>query len=286
MNDRLLRIFIAVYEQKSISKAAEVCFVSQPNISSGLKQLENNIGKQLFSRSKRGVSIQTDAHYLYPIAKRIISELNSIPSKFKSERTKQKIVLGLADSLPQELKTNFFNNTRDYSNQIEWDVRGIHRDCDLNLLVREWKFDNHLFVPMLKEPYVLCVPEKHPLAYTDVVNATDLAQQPFIHCPPCEAHQQCLSILDQVGDTWNTVANCDSKSEVLSLLIAGLGITFLPAYFIQGHSGFVVKPYKGASYYREIGLSYPNSSMQDPIIRELVEHVIQQSNGDDRISKI
>lgn len=58
MDERLLRFFVAVYEEKNLTRAAEKCFVSQPNISNGLKQLEEIIEKQLFLRNKRGVEIK------------------------------------------------------------------------------------------------------------------------------------------------------------------------------------------------------------------------------------
>jgi DNA-binding transcriptional LysR family regulator len=108
MDERLLRFFVAVYEEQNLSRAAEKCFVSQPNISNGLKQLEETIGKELFLRHKRGVEIKEDAHYLYPIAKRILGELNAIPEMFREGKLKHKIIIGIADSLPQEFKNNFF----------------------------------------------------------------------------------------------------------------------------------------------------------------------------------
>ena len=48
MDIRLLKFFIAVYEQKNLTRAAQQCFVSQPNISNGIKQLEDELGKNPF----------------------------------------------------------------------------------------------------------------------------------------------------------------------------------------------------------------------------------------------
>jgi DNA-binding transcriptional LysR family regulator len=271
MDERLLRFFVAVYEEKNLSRAAEKCFVSQPNISNGIKQLEDTIGKSLFTRHKRGVEIKEEAHYLYPIAKRILSELKSIPDIFKHKKLKQKVLIGVADSLPMEFKSKFFNQVSEEIQNIEWDVRNMHRDCDLNLLVREWKFEDHLFLPLWKEKYVLCVPNKHPLVEKEVIKIQDLAGEPFIHCPPCEAHQQSISILSQSGEKWDTVANCETKTEVLSMLMAGIGITFLPEKFVDPWSGFQVKKHDGPVSYREIGLSYSKNAMDNPTIKELID---------------
>lgn len=270
MDVRLLRFFVAVYEEQNLSRAAEKCFVSQPNISNGLKQLEESVGKKLFIRHKRGVVIKEDAHYLYPIAKRLIGELNAIPEMFKEVHFRQKIIIGIADSLPQKVKSDFFQLASKLMGEIEWDVRPIGRDCDLNLLIREWKFEDHLFLPFGKEQYVLCVPDGHPLAAKEVVEVADLSGVPFIHCPPCEAHQQTLSILNDSGEKWNTVANCQSKNEVMTLLMSGMGITFLPEYLVDGWSGFKIKTYAGPKNFREIGLSYARKSLKNNKIAVLI----------------
>ncbi|MCL3780915.1 LysR family transcriptional regulator [Prolixibacteraceae bacterium JC049] len=273
MDARLLRFFVAVYEEQNLSRAAEKCFVSQPNISNGLKQLEESIGKELFTRHKRGVEIKEDAHYLYPIAKRILGELNAIPQMFKEGDFKSKIIIGIADSLPQSFKNKFFQKAAEILGEIEWDVRPISRDCDINLLIREWKFEEHLFLPLQKENYVLCIPNNNPLIEKEVVNIEDLSGEPFIHCPPCEAHQQSLAILNNSGEKWNTVANCQSKNEVLTLLMAGLGITFLPEYFVKDWKGFQIKPHNGPQNFREIGLSYAQKSLKNDKIAQLIEYL-------------
>ncbi|MBQ4915317.1 LysR family transcriptional regulator [Maribacter sp. MMG018] len=279
MDGRLLKFFVAVYEEKNLTRAAEKCFVSQPNISNGLKQLEEALGKQLFVRNKRGVEIKEDAHYLYPVAKRLLGELNAIPEMFKDENFKPKIIIGIADSLPQYLKSEFFKKASEVLGPIEWDVRPIGHECDINLLIREWKFEEHLFLPILKENYVLCVPENNPLSKKDSIKIKDLNGEPFIHCPPCEAHQQSLSILNNSGLKWNAVANCQSKNEVLTLLISGLGITFLPEFFVSDWTGFKVKKHDGPVNFREIGLSYAPKSLENSKISELIDYFSKNINA-------
>lgn len=51
---RLLRFFIAIYEEKNITAAAARCHVSQPSLSAGLRQLEESLGDSLFIRGKKG----------------------------------------------------------------------------------------------------------------------------------------------------------------------------------------------------------------------------------------
>ena len=55
---------------------------------------------------------------------------------FKDENFKPKIIIGIADSLPQQLKNEFFRTASKVLGNIEWDIRPIGRDCEINLLIR------------------------------------------------------------------------------------------------------------------------------------------------------
>ena len=55
MDLKALSYFVAVFEKKSISGAAKSCFIAQPSISAAIKQLEESLNNQLFTRHARGV---------------------------------------------------------------------------------------------------------------------------------------------------------------------------------------------------------------------------------------
>jgi len=272
MDARLLKFFIAVYEEKNLTRASERCFVSQPNISNGIKQLEEELGQTLFERHKKGVELKTEAHYLYPIAKRLVGELKSLDGIFKNKEFKNKIQIGIAESLPQEHKQQFFRTASDLCDSVEWTTKDIGRENEINLLVREWKNEEDLFLPLWQEDYVLCIPNGHHLLNKDIIDLKDLETENFIHCLPCEAHKQCLSILNTETNKMLTVANCSSKTETLTMVMAGLGVTFLPEAFVDGWYGFEVKKYNGPRYYREVGLAYPRKSLQNPAIAKIVNY--------------
>lgn len=68
MNNRdlnLYRIFLTLYEQKSISKTANKLYVSQPAISYSLKELESQLGYNLFYRNSKGIEPTIEAKELY-----------------------------------------------------------------------------------------------------------------------------------------------------------------------------------------------------------------------------
>ena len=65
MDYNLYKIFLYLYEEKSISKTASKLYVSQPAISYSLKELENQLGYTLFYRNSKGIEPTTEAKELY-----------------------------------------------------------------------------------------------------------------------------------------------------------------------------------------------------------------------------
>ncbi len=61
----LYKIFLYLYEEKSISKTANKLYVSQPAISYSLKELESQLGYSLFHRNSKGIEPTEEAKELY-----------------------------------------------------------------------------------------------------------------------------------------------------------------------------------------------------------------------------
>ena len=80
-NYNLYKSFIVVYETSNISKAAEILFISQPAVSHNIKELEKQLGVQLFYKKSNGMSATTEATTLY---KYVSNAFNSI---WKGEMT-------------------------------------------------------------------------------------------------------------------------------------------------------------------------------------------------------
>ncbi|MGL5977357.1 MAG: LysR family transcriptional regulator, partial [Aeromonas sobria] len=96
---RLLRFFIAIYEEKNITAAAERCHVSQPSLSAGLRQLEEALGDSLFIRGKKGVVAKDPAHYLYPHAVKLVEEARRLPELFRQKATRARLNIAIMPDL-------------------------------------------------------------------------------------------------------------------------------------------------------------------------------------------
>ena len=84
----LYRIFVAVAEERNITKASEKLNISQPALTKQIKNLENQLSIKLFERKSKGVDLTIDGKKLYEKLLKPIEELNKIDSQIN----KQKII--------------------------------------------------------------------------------------------------------------------------------------------------------------------------------------------------
>jgi DNA-binding transcriptional LysR family regulator len=69
---------VEIEKYKSMSKAAKKLFVSQPNLSSSIKNLENEIGITIFERNNRGVQVSQQGIEFLSYARGILSQCEKI----------------------------------------------------------------------------------------------------------------------------------------------------------------------------------------------------------------
>lgn len=73
MEIRVLRYFLAVAREESITKAAETLHITQPTLSRQLSLLEDEVGAQLFSRGSRKITLTNEGILLKRRAEEIVS---------------------------------------------------------------------------------------------------------------------------------------------------------------------------------------------------------------------
>jgi len=78
----LYRIFYVVANNKNITKAAQQLNISQPAISKSIKNLEEQLGGQLFTRTKRGVILTEEGNEFYNYIKQAMEYISNAENKF------------------------------------------------------------------------------------------------------------------------------------------------------------------------------------------------------------
>ncbi len=111
MEERDWVILLKLYEEKSITKAAEVLFISQPTLTSRLQQIEERFGTQIVIRGKKGVYFTPEGRYLMECSQEMLRKMNIIEGTIHSIRNEVKGSLRLGASnfftrhkLPELLK--------------------------------------------------------------------------------------------------------------------------------------------------------------------------------------
>lgn len=61
---RLLQYFLAVARERNITRAAESLFISQPTLSKQMMELEEQLGRQLFVRGRRKLTLTEEGEFL------------------------------------------------------------------------------------------------------------------------------------------------------------------------------------------------------------------------------
>ena len=84
MNLRDLQYLVSVHDQKSFSRAADECFVSQPTLSGQIKKLEEQLGSALIERSTRKVLFTPLGEDVVRHARDVLRSVNKIQSAVQS----------------------------------------------------------------------------------------------------------------------------------------------------------------------------------------------------------
>lgn len=82
VNFEYYRIFYSVANHRNITKAAKELMISQPAISKSIKKLEEQLGGQLFVRTKRGVTLTLEGAEFYQYIKQAMEFINNAENKF------------------------------------------------------------------------------------------------------------------------------------------------------------------------------------------------------------
>ena len=82
MELRVLRYFLAVAREETISGAAEYLHVTQPTLSRQMMELEEELGKKLFIRGNRKISLTEEGMFLRKRAQEIVALVDRTESEF------------------------------------------------------------------------------------------------------------------------------------------------------------------------------------------------------------
>ena len=204
MELKFLKYFMEIAEQKSMRKAAERLYVTQPNLTRAMQSLEEEMGTKLFLRSNHGVSLTTTGESLYFYAQSIVSQLDEIESlKLKDKEYDQnKLALSVGRIvLKDEIMLDFYRKMQTRhanisihetsTEEVLEHVAGLESEIGI-LAVNSAQYAVLKKIAEIKglelndiadSPLYVHVGEQNPFYGQEKVNPRDLLPHTYVHLP-------------------------------------------------------------------------------------------------------
>ena len=226
----LLRCFVTIAETESFTRAGERLGRTQSTISLQIKRLEQQLGRAVFARTPRSLTLTPEGERLLGPARQLL-RLNdtAIAELFEPD-----VAGGVALGVPEDFATAHLPTVlaafTDAHPLVELEVTC---DLTLNLLRRfeEGAFDLVLVKREPSEQLQGVRVWREPLVWVgrDRQASQDFATIPLIVSPePCVYRKRAVDALNAVGRNWRVAYTSTSLSGSLTAVQAGLGITVLP----------------------------------------------------------
>lgn len=124
MNIKQLRYFLVVAEEKQITSAAKRLYIAQPPLSYQLKQLEIELGAQLFKRTAHGIELTDAGQILQSYASEILSLSESVKNQVHKTVSGElgTIAIGMASSSTGLIPMKSFQDLTKFYPEINFDI--------------------------------------------------------------------------------------------------------------------------------------------------------------------
>ena len=86
-----IKYVLKTVECSSISEAAKQLFISQPSLSNALKELETELGIEIFSRSAKGISLSVDGAEFLSYARQVAEQAELLEQRYKNKRPSRQL---------------------------------------------------------------------------------------------------------------------------------------------------------------------------------------------------
>lgn len=267
MEIRVLKYFLAIAREQSISKAAESLHLSQPTLSRQIKDMEDELGKQLLIRGPRKVTLTDKGMILRKRAEEILDLVekakNEITSSDETISGDIYIGTGETDALRPILKASeiinndfpniHFHITSGDTMDIEETLdKGLFDFCILFGQIDTSKY-NYINLP-LKDTWGVLMRKDSPISYKDYITPEDLYNLPLIISR--------RALIDRELDAWfktdtsklNIVATYNLLYNASLMVDEGIGyaVCFDKIINVTGDSNLCFKPLKPKL---EVGMS-------------------------------
>ncbi len=244
MELRHLRYFVTLAEELHFGRAAERLFIAQPPLSQQIQQLERELGVALFQRTSRRVQITPAGEAFLPEARLVLAGLETAAQAARRAARGDTgwLGIGFAASATYDLLPAVLHDFREAFPDVDLSLAELNAAEQLAAL-RERVIHVGLARPpvedaevvvnaVLREPFLVALPESHPRAGETELPLADLAKEAFVSFPerPTPSYAETVRrACEEAGFTPQVAQEVREMQTAISLVAAGLGIALLPA---------------------------------------------------------
>jgi len=279
-----LRTFVAVADEKNLTRAAERLHISQSAASSQVRALEESLDTQLFVRTNRGLELSKAGQVLLIQAKTLLDEASQFTSFARELRGKMEgtLVVG-SSSEPDTRIGEIVAAMREAHPLVTIDLRarpsqgarqGLRNgELDICVTLGNPTDAGISFYELAKVHFRVA----GPAAWRDRLESADwadLASMPWIAPGESSAAYSAMmaELFTQRGLDLNAVVRFDNASVARSLLQAGVGLMLMrEEHVLQGVRGGTLAVSPLAQSHYSMSVAHQTSRMYDPLIRAFVE---------------
>lgn len=301
MDLQSLTIFIQVAELNSFTRAGEKLGYSQPTISFQIKQLEKELGVQLFDRIGHTVSLTEAGRDVLSYAQNICQLTQEMTLEAHQRQEASGIIrLAMADSLCSPLIANEFSQFRTEYPHVSLNITTagtgkLFELLDHNEVDIVCTLDTHIY----DTTYVIVNEEKigvhfvasvnNPLAHKETVEFQDLLSQSFLLTEKGMSYRRLFDEnLARYSMEIKPVLEISSADLICKLVEEDLGVSFLPDYVTEKAvqekkikritvEGFNVEIWKQILHHRDKWVSFPMKA----VMKHLSEVLLQSEKSKD-----
>lgn len=274
MDLRRLTCFLAVAEELNFSRAAQRLHMSQPPLSQQIRLLEQEMGAQLFERSRRAVALTAAGLLLQEKARQIV-ELHQQAGelcRMAAHGLAGRLRIAFTASVP--LFDEFSAMLRDFRSrhpQVELDLQHMTTGEQIAALtagqidIGFMRPSPAFRIPMpirehtlWRDELMLALPAKQAPELPSPVALSCLAEQPFVLHPAVLGgglHEHILALCSEAGFVPRIAQPARETSTMLALVAAGLGLSIVPSVYERiCPPGVVLQPLADAARHSRIAL--------------------------------
>jgi LysR family hca operon transcriptional activator len=301
MELRHLRYFVAVADAGSLTVAAEQKLnTSQPSLSRQIRDLEDEVGVQLLSRSARGIELTPAGRAFLNHARSVLSQVEAAAEAARRVGRPAKPCFAMGFLTGHELRwmPEALRILRDELPNIDVMISSQYSPLladglskgkiDAAFLRREQGVPGLAFRLLVKEPLVVVLPSDHHLAALKDISPQDLKRETFVIVSDTAPVLRAVidDYLNRSGINITPAHEADHLAMGMSLIASTRGVGLLPTYaqnFLP--SSITTRPLKGDTPTVDLVLGYKKSN-QSPILKLLLsrldELVARASNKTDK----